>query len=192
MLNVRVKVGGTLLIGLLGVSAPSMAADENEQGEDCGYAVDMADEHDFEAFHNCHEDSGLNRFLKDAFKSRKIKTKQATTVSSGKVIAPQAPAVVDQTNAKAKKSDRQQVAEPAQHMAESARRVAVTQPLRSLQKPLMEQMASRYALLLELAEICAHGFAVESEEYRPVEDKGLSLFLNYRCLDAQLALDDDS
>ncbi len=163
MLNVRTSLGGSLLAAVL-VAVPVMAADQAEQEVDCGYAVDMADEHDFEAFHNCHEDSGLNRFLKDAFKNREIKTKQATAVSSGKVIAPQAPVIT-----------------------EPARQVAVTQPLRSLQKPVMEQMASRYALLLELAEICAHGFAVESEEYRPVVDKGLSLFLNYRCLDAELA-----
>lgn len=55
--------------------------------EDCEYAVDLADSHDFEAFHECKgRDSGINQALKELMTLRK---EERTTGKSAPVVIKQ-------------------------------------------------------------------------------------------------------
>ncbi len=54
-----------------------------EESEECDYAVDLADSHDFEAFHECKgKDSGINRAMRELMTVRR---EQQTSAKSSPV-----------------------------------------------------------------------------------------------------------
>ncbi len=134
-----------------------------EKESECGFAVDMADSGNLEEFHDCHQETGLNRFLKDVLKSKETEKKAAAKP-------------IDVTSEPLKSPASYPVTTPQITGMDSSER-------KSTSASAVAHLQSRQQLLMELAKECPKGFVVESEEYRPAKNSDLTLFLNYRCIE---------
>jgi len=139
-----------LLLALgLGVSSASWAEEE------CEFAVDMSDSHDFEDFHNCEQAvSGLNHLLRGLADREARPPLQATSELMTQKLA------------------------PLKGTLEPERKDAT---LHEPQAPGSLD-AQRSQLFTQMTEACAQGFSIEAEEYRPHASGALLLTYQYRCL----------
>jgi len=144
-----------LLLALgLGISSTLWAEEE------CEFAVDMSDSHDFEDFHNCEQaTSGLNHLLKGLADGEKRSPLQATSKAPATKLTPQKDAL-----------------EPAK-----------PKPKRKGEIRLGRQApdsldVQRSELFAQMAEACPQGFSIEAEEYRPRASGAFLLTYQYRCL----------
>jgi len=142
-----------LLLALgLGISSTSWAEEE------CEFAVDMADSHDFEDFHNCEQaTSGLNHLLKGLADREKPSPLQATSEAPAPRLTPL--------------KDTLKPVKPERKNAISLEH----QTPGSLD-------AQRSQLFTQMAEACPQGFSIEAEEYRPHASAAFLLTYRYRCL----------
>jgi|GEM_PF-1814289 len=146
------KLNVLLLALSLGISSNSWAEEE------CEFAVDMSDSHDFEDFHNCEQvTSGLNQLLKGLADGEKKSPLQATSKAPATKLAPQ--------------KDTLELAKPERKNAILLRHQAPD----SLD-------AQRSELLVQMTEACPQGFSIEAEEYRPRANHAFLLTYQYRCL----------
>jgi len=142
-----------LLIALgLGVSSTSWAEEE------CEFAVDMSDSHDFEDFHNCEQStSGLNHLLKGLVDREEPSPLQTTSEAPAPRLTPLKGAL-----------------KPAKPERKNAILLGHQTP-DSLD-------AQRSELFAQMAEACPQGFSIEAEEYRPHASAAFLLTYQYRCL----------